>query len=207
MPAVDQSYTRGLTLYQHTVISRYVRDQLKRNVNAFSLARAKREIQEIVEREWAAGKSKSRTRKRLARYRGEGIQKRDGIEQQLPAAEVAAPRVIGPSKPHLMLQAAPESLVDRTSDFAAEKSSTVDPPKDGHITDLRLVDPEVAKAPSNGNGAGTSDKKSKKSAKKTKSKTDSPAPLPVSDKNIAPSPSLTEDLDMTGWSGDYNLPK
>ena len=104
---MDQEYTRGLTLYQHTVISRYVRDQLKRNVNAFSLARAKREIQEIVEREWAAAKSKSRTRKGLARYRGEGIQKRDGIEPQLPASDVLAPRVIGPTKPHLLLQPAP----------------------------------------------------------------------------------------------------
>jgi len=207
VPAVDQQYTRGLTLYQHTVISRYVRDQLKRNVNAFSLARAKQEIQEIVEREWAAAK-KNRTRQRLARFRGEGVQKRDGIEHQLPAADIAPTRVIGPAKPHLLLEPAAESLVDRTSDFAAEISSTVDPPKDGHITDLRLVDPEVAKTPSNGNGAGTSDKKSKKSAKKTKSKTDSPAPLPVSDRNTAPSPSLTdEDLDMTGWNGDYNLPK
>src|SRR6185369_16455003 len=32
VPAADQEYTRGLTLYQHTVISRYVREELKRNV-------------------------------------------------------------------------------------------------------------------------------------------------------------------------------
>lgn len=207
VPAVDQDYTRGLTLYQHTVISRYARDELKRNVNAFSLARAKREIQEIVEREWAAGKSKSRTRKRLARYRGEGIQKRDGIEQQLPGADVAATRVIGPTKPNLLLQPAPESLIDRTSDFDADRNSAADPPRDEQVADLKLVRPEPEKTPSNGNGAGKSDKKSKKPRKKTKSKTESAAPSPLSDENTAPSPSLTEDLDMTGWSGDYNLPK
>ena len=40
VPAIDQDYTKGLTLYQHTVISRYVRTELKRKVNIVSLARA-----------------------------------------------------------------------------------------------------------------------------------------------------------------------
>jgi putative transposase len=211
VPAVDQDYTRGLTLYQHTVISRYVRDQLKRNVNAFSLARAKREIQEIVEREWTAAGSKSRTRKRLARFRAEGIQKRDRIEHQLPAGDgTASPRVIAQSKPNLLLQPAPESLSDRTSDFAAEGNPT-DPAKDQQVNDLKLVRPEVEPVPSNGNGTGKNRKNSKKVSTKKKSPTASFSPSHTAkDSNqslTSASASPDEDLDMTGWTGDYNLPK
>lgn len=206
VPAVDHEYTRGLTLYQHTVISRYVRDQLKRNVNAFSLARAKREIQEIVEREWNATKSKSRTRKRLARYRGEGIQKRDRIENELPASDVAAPRAIGPTKPHLLLKPGSESLVDRASDFGIElKSSDVSTVE--LATNLKLVRPEDENASHKGNGTGKNRKSSGKSTDKKKSE-----PPQTNEETSNPSPtceaaSCDEDLDMTGWSGDYNLPK
>lgn len=206
VPAIDQDYTRELTLYQHTVISRYARDELKRNVNAFSLARAKREIQEIVEREWTAAKSKTRTRKRLARFRGEGIQKRDRIEHQLPAGEdTASPRVIGPSKPHLLLQPAPESLVKRSSDLGIEPKS-LDTSGEEPATDLKLVRPEGENASNNGNGTGKNRENSKSRDKKksqlqqTKNEITNPSPT------SAPAPS-DEDLDMTGWSGDYNLPK
>jgi putative transposase len=212
VPAVDQDYTRGLTLYQHTVISRYVRDELKRNVDAFSLARGKREIQEIVEREWGAAKSKNRTRKRLARFRGEGIQKRDGIETQLPAIDdTAKARVIGPSKPHLLLQPAPESLVNRTSDLGIKLKSS-DTSGEEPATNLKLVRPEGENAANNGNGTGKNRKNSKKSPAKKKSETKSTASLQTKTKTTIPSPtsasaSPDEDLDMTGWSGDYNLPK
>lgn len=206
VPAVDQDYTRGLTLYQHTVISRYTRDELKRNVNAFSLARAKREIQEIVEREWTAARSKTRTRKRLARFRGEGIQKRDGIEHQLPGGDdTARHRVIGPSKPHLLLQPAPESLEQRTSDLGIELKSS-DTSDEELATDLKLVRPEDENASQNGNGTGKNRKNGKKSPDKKSE------PLQTSEETTTPSlasapASPDEDLDMTGWSGDYNLPK
>lgn len=214
VPAVDQDYTRGLTLYQHTVISRYVRDELKRNVDAFSLARGKREIQEIVEREWGAAKSKNRTRKRLARFRGEGIQKRDGIEPQLPAIDdTAKDRVIGPSKPHLLLQPAPESLVNRTSDLGIQLKSS-DTSGEEQATNLKLVRPENETAASNGNDSDKNLKKAKKSTDKKKADTELPSPPRQKSKNtnaVAPHVSVpaspVEDLDMTGWSGDYNLPK
>src|SRR6266849_133664 len=205
VPAVDQDYTRGLTLYQHTVISRYVRDELKRNVDAFSLARGKREIQEIVEREWTAAKSKKRTRQRLARFRGEGIQKREGIEHQLPAADAAMTRVIGPSKPHLLLQPAPEALVNRTADLGIDLKSS-DPLGEEPVTDLKLVRPEGENAANNGNGTGKGRKNNKKfPAKKSE-------PLQTNKETATPAPtsapaSPDEDLDMTGWSGDYDLPK
>lgn len=210
VPAVDQEYTKGLTLYQHKVISRYVREQLKQNVNAYFLARAKREIQEIVEREWVSAKSKNRTRKGLARFRGEGIQKRDRIEPELPAAEGAATRVIGPSKPHLLLQPAPESLVDRSSDLGVEWNAA-DSPKDEEVTDLKLVRPEVEPAGRNGNGTGKKNNKTKKTDKsvaKKRSKAEVASTVRTEKQPTAPVPdSAAEELDMTGWSGDYDLSK
>jgi putative transposase len=78
VPAIDQDYTKGLTLWQHKVIRRYVREYLKRNVDIVALCRAKVEIQEIVEREWSKGKP---SRSKMGRWRNEGIQdRREGIE-------------------------------------------------------------------------------------------------------------------------------
>lgn len=71
--AVDQEYTRGLTIWQHKIIRKYVRNQLKEDVNLVSLCRAKQEIQDVVEREWRRVKT---SRARMARFRGEGVQNR-----------------------------------------------------------------------------------------------------------------------------------
>jgi putative transposase len=71
--ALDHEYTRGLTLWQHKVIRKYVRKQLKEDVDIVSLCRAKLEIQEIVEREWHTVKT---SRARMARFRQEGVQDR-----------------------------------------------------------------------------------------------------------------------------------
>jgi putative transposase len=204
VPAVDQHYTKGLTLYQHTVISRYVREQLKRNVDIVALARAKAEVQEIVKREWAAAKGK--TRNRLARFRGEGIQKREGIEPPVLGSELPTPRSLRASKSPLLLRAATDTSTSRSSDIG-----TAIPASEGAqpgATELKLVQSEDEH-----NGKPPRRKKAKKSGDK---KTQSPALKSVPKKKTggpnqaAPADateSLTEDLDMNGWSGDYNLPK
>ncbi len=209
VPAVDQDYTRGLTLYQHNVISRYVRDQLKRNVDTFSLARGKREIQEIVEREWTKAKSKSRTRQRLARFRGEGIQKRDGIELPTSNDEQQRLQVIGPSKPPLLLQSGEKALINRTSDIGNPWNSSVTEGEE-KATNLKLVRPETETPASNGNGVRKNLKKAKKKMAKPEADALAEAKSETTHQ-ISPEPSTPEspgeDLDMTGWSGHYNLPK
>src|SRR5260370_1194030 len=213
VPAIDQDYTKGLTLYQHTVISRYVRTELKRKVNIVSLARAKQEVQEIVQREWTASKSKNKTRKRLARYRGEGVQKREGIERPTANDETPRLRVIGSAKPSLLLPPAGKSLVDRSSDIGTPWNSSA-AAGDEQATNLKLVRPENEITALNGNDSDKNLKKSKKSTNKKKSDNQSPSPPREKSKNtnaVAPHVSLpappVEDLDMTGWRGDYNLPK
>ena len=105
-----------------------MREQLKRNVDVVSLARGKAEVQEIVKRGWIAAGAKGKTRARLARFRGEGIQKREMIE--LPDADNSSKkaRSLDHRKPHLMLTAGSEWLADRSADVgnAYRASSEVD---------------------------------------------------------------------------------
>lgn len=205
VPAVDQGYTRGLTLYQHTVITRYAREQLKRSVDIVALARAKREIQDIVKREWLAAGAKGKTRARLARFRGEGVQKREMIE--LPGADHNSKkaRVLGPSKPHLLLTGGDESLGDRSADvdnaFKAPsavktKSENLKPIKpDGQAT-IKTPNEKRSDGKSSRNGEKKPSKPDAKKAKRLKNTSSS-----------SPTQLVSEDLDMTGWSGEYNLPK
>jgi putative transposase len=204
VPAVDQKYTKGLTLYQHNVISRYVRNELKRKVDVLSLARAKQEIQEIVEREWTSAATKKKTRKRLARYRGEGVQKRESIERSLSHDKTDGPRLIPNSVPHLLLPPLNEEPLEEPTDVYTPSNL-----ESAHVNKrkpkLKLVaskkEAEFAHHKSAGNNLRDIKEKSSKKV---------PATNPTSSarKNrTTQQASRPEELDMTGWSGDYNLPK
>ena len=202
VPAIDQKYTKGLTLYQHNVISRYVRDELKRKVDYLSLARGKQEIQEIVEREWTSAKSKNKTRKRLARYRGEGVQKRETIEPSPSQDKADGPRLIPPSVPHLLLPPLSEVPLEEAADDSAASNieSTRVSKKEPK---LKLVSIEK-KAEMPENGATRTLKRIKQTTEKKASaaKSISSAKNKATNKQALPA----EELDMTGWSGDYSLP-
>lgn len=72
--AVNQEYTKGLTLWQHKVIKNLAAIEAEK-VDIIALALAKDKIQEIVEREWQKS-CKGKTRKSMARWLGIG---RDGF--------------------------------------------------------------------------------------------------------------------------------
>jgi putative transposase len=69
VPALDQEYTRGLSLWKHRIIRRAARDEYG-SVDLVALGRAKRKIQEIVK----AGRSRKRgrTRSHVARWDSAG---------------------------------------------------------------------------------------------------------------------------------------
>lgn len=70
VPALDQRYAKGLSLWQHQVIKRYAREAL--NVNpedTAALLRAKKTIQDIVNEGWIRT-GKSDMKRRLARWVG-----------------------------------------------------------------------------------------------------------------------------------------
>jgi len=69
VPALDQDYTHGLSLWKHRVIRRAVLDE-QRTVDPVALGRAKRQIQALVD----AGRQRKRqsTRSRIARWETAG---------------------------------------------------------------------------------------------------------------------------------------
>jgi putative transposase len=69
VPALDQNYTKNLSLYQHNLIKRFTREHLKSKVNSESLIKAKAYVQEIVRSEIYKTKS-TRTRVQIARFEG-----------------------------------------------------------------------------------------------------------------------------------------
>jgi putative transposase len=210
VPAVDQDYTRGLTLYQHTIISRFVREQLNRNVDIVALARAKAEVQDIVKREFLAAGAKGKTRKRQARFLNEGIQKREMIA--LPDAESGSKeaRVLGPSKPRLMLTTGSESLADRTADFGSAHKASSDVETDAEPNATRVKsDNKAALEPPTAKDEKCNDTKSRRSSKKGNSTSKPQAKKAkrfLKTKSSSTAQVVSEDLDMTGWTGDYNLP-
>jgi putative transposase len=213
VPAVDQAYTKGLTLYQHTVISRYVRERLKRSVDIVALARAKREVQEIVQREWDAARGKQLGRKRAARFLKEGVQNnREGIERPNDVYDGSTPRISAPTKPTLLLP--PSNSPRSVSDIETEWKPT-DTDGEGEPTNLQLVRPgntaavpnetrsskngKANKRPDDRKSDTAHDPSSGKRKKAAKQKANKAAQLPADQPD--------EKLDMTGWSADYNLPR
>jgi len=104
-------------------------------------------------------------------------------------------------------------LVDRSSDIGTAWNSSATAGEE-QATDLRLVRPETETAANNGNGSGKNRRKAKKSTNKEKADTGPTSSPPAKTKKSKRVPTYDskgvspgEDLDTTGWSGDYNLPK
>lgn len=66
VPAVNQAYAKGLSLWQHRVIRRYAQRQLNARTDLVALAQAKAEIRALVERDF--NRKSARGRKRHARF-------------------------------------------------------------------------------------------------------------------------------------------
>jgi putative transposase len=66
VPAIDQAYANGLSLWQHKVIRRYAQQQLSARTDIVALAQAKAEIRDLVERDFK--RKSTHGRKRHARF-------------------------------------------------------------------------------------------------------------------------------------------
>lgn len=95
VPAIDQEYTKGLTLWQHIVISNYRRKFPKLLEDPDGLANAKLLLQEIVERELSANRILAGSEK-IARFMNWGMpnfaelmlkEEEDGAKARTPEAE------------------------------------------------------------------------------------------------------------------------
>ena len=66
VPALDQAYAKGLSLWQHKVIRHYAQRQLNARTDIVALAHAKAEIRALVERDF--NRKSTHGRKRHARF-------------------------------------------------------------------------------------------------------------------------------------------
>lgn len=66
VPAIDQDYAAGLTLWQHRVCRRYAKRHLKGRTDTVALAEAKRRIIELIEDDF--GRKRRKTRARSGRF-------------------------------------------------------------------------------------------------------------------------------------------
>jgi len=71
VPALDQAYTRGLSLHQHDIIKKYARRMISDNLDVPALCRARKRIEEIVARERIMQKRLS-GRQKAARFHNVG---------------------------------------------------------------------------------------------------------------------------------------
>lgn len=179
VPALDQEYTRGLSLYQHEIIKKFVRENLRSKVNQEAMIVAKMRIQDIVNEQFYLTK-KTQTRTRAARFIGINSGK---VERSVPpAVSIEDHRNFLP-KPVPMLPAPAAGADDvATVNAGVNEVNTVN----GTVT----VAAESRRAPKK--RSGTSLKKGKETWLEVKPPGDAEA---------------NESPDLTGWDGDFNLPR
>ncbi|HJQ24666.1 MAG TPA: DDE-type integrase/transposase/recombinase [Blastocatellia bacterium] len=183
LPAVNQEYTQNLTLWQHRVIKRYAQQQVNDFVDIADLCLAKERIQEIVSRDWKSAK-KSATRQKMARWLSLGKQPQEkSFDDQMTGNGNGRQQEL----PQANLNSAHSGVSDLGSAFNVQNESIERSDIEGQI----LTD--IKKRPS---------KKSKRVEKVQKRATKSRKAL-----NPAPLEADETDLDMSGWTAGFNLPK
>jgi putative transposase len=85
VPAANQAYAKGLSLWQHRVIRRYAQRQLNARTDLVALAQAKAEIRALVERDF--NRKSAQGRKRHARFLEDHAGKSSATITILPASE------------------------------------------------------------------------------------------------------------------------
>jgi putative transposase len=99
VPAVDQAYATGLSLWQHKVIRRYAQRQLNARADIVALASAKAEIRALVERDFV--RKSTRGRKRHARFL------EDHTGEPAPAISIQPTPGVNPSRAICMVEVTP----------------------------------------------------------------------------------------------------
>ena len=82
VPALDQEYTQGLSFWKHRLIRRVAAQEIDQ-VDLAALGRARRKIQELVDR--ARSRKKTSTRSKVARWDGKSSAPLDGARGQVPS--------------------------------------------------------------------------------------------------------------------------
>ena len=205
VPAVNQEYTQGLTLWQHRVIKNLAASSAKR-VDLVALALAKQQIQEIVEREWQQS-HRGKSRKSMARWLGIGLSENKGSEFSASAEQLKEQTQM----------ATPETDRELTNLFQPSPSimgiSALGNAynREPNLSDTRNLSIEVSKQ----EGIAEVIEPDKSSVKKSKRKsTVKPPQKSVNSEQLAPLSPESEPVDipdewkpdLTGWEVSIGLP-
>lgn len=198
VPATNQAYTQGLSLWQHEMIKRFARRRIRETVDIIALSRAKQKIQEIVEHEWLVAK-RTRTRQRLARALNHGEQERVQLRDQATGQNrlVLLGGNTAPAMPLLGTGRASAGI----SDFANNASATPEEPgasANGETTTEKPLQSSGKTKPDLPEGTQRSQQRQHRKSRKAKNagRSEALGALAAGD----------EELDMTGWKADYDLP-
>jgi putative transposase len=107
VPALAQEYAAGLTLWQHEVIQRYARMEIRKDFSLSDLCNAKEKIRRIVERDWLKN-AKTGHRKKIGRlidYGGDLNRQILGGQETTPTQNFLSP-MAGSATPELSTAAA-----------------------------------------------------------------------------------------------------
>lgn len=187
VPAINQEYSDGLTLWQHKVIKQLARVEANK-VDIVALALAKEKIQRIVEREWKKSQ-KGKSRNTMARWLGVG--KDEFYQGDFPpptanqSQEVFLEPLIVP--PHSIPYS---GISDLGSAYTASADGNPSHGEEPEVIVSNLADNQTPKSPAQ-------KRKSKEKSKKLKVE-------PVSS---SPSPESEWQPDCSGWDVSYGLPQ
>lgn len=200
VPALDQKYAKGLTLWQHKVIKRYVRVVMRQQVDTDSLRQARKTIRRIVDEEWMKG-NKTRTRSKLARFRG--LRQPDFNSAVVEMAGVEGRAVEGRSAEGSVPMLPPAAHTAGVSDMGH------DPRANGlsaaaTAEEARLMPTAVEAVLAEPNGSNNGRKES--SGKGRKKGAPPPPAAPRETDDIAGVPDEDDDSDIPEYSSSYWLP-
>jgi putative transposase len=203
-PALNQSYTKGLSLWQHDVIKAYVRKKMKEAVDADALRRAKKRIQQIVDEEWVKS-GKGSTKAKMSRWKGirqpnyganSGMRNVSGemLLEETPAEKT--PLMLSPQA------TSSQGISDLGEDFGPYESEDLQADGDSETDSESGNGDTAANKPGSVNGHGKEPEKSMGAGKSSASQERDTDHTNDADTTEADD----DDLDMTGFSGGLDLP-
>jgi len=202
VPALDQAYAKGLSLWQHQIIKRFVREELNMDSeDPAALIRAKKRIQDIVNKEWIKSGKSNDMKRRLARYMG--IRQPDYhsvLKMRHEEAEGPEPAPSVRPAPETPPSSIPQTMVN--SDYEGSSDFEEEPLLEGSFEDDYDADTQLV--------TGSFEIYKPENGIKQQSSRLKAAPEP----SVEQSPLATlsdleddDDVDTTGFNVSLNLPK
>jgi putative transposase len=190
VPALEQKYAKGLSLWQHQVIKRYIRKMMKVEVDTDSLRKARKTVQKVVDEErFKTGRSG--TKVKVSRFIGVRQPNYNAAAEVAPGHDVAGRTLPEGDSVPMLPEAEHEGGV---SDFGRD-------PRDDRGGDEAAESARLAMAVA-GRGHKTSSGKGRRNGAKA-SKAVSPRPGEAAAATVAED---DDDSDIPVYSSNYELP-